>query len=448
MHSAAYEGPCRVGKPEDLTPEADERRAKEKLAQLKQNLAALDDPWLDVREPIVFQWTDDFIVHQAEIEKLSPAADQADVLLLDSTGLPQYPAVRIAERYRKPVLMVGYVATVDVTAYLRSQGLQAWAASDWLDLRRWLRILRARKALARTRMLLAMRGNVVPTGVVSSIADLEGLRARLGVGHQCVAAEEVLERMKSLPPGLADQAQALTRQLIERAADCEMTFDQLLPSVRFYMAVRWALADYECNAFTIPCFEICATQEMERERVTFCLAHTLLKDDGIPSACEADTNVLMAIATLIYTSNRSPHMGNSSVASYEDNMVFIHHDVPGLKVDGLDKPAAPYGIKNFTMAGWGGTLRYNADDRRGSPVTMLRFNPQGTAMMVVRGEFVQTLNYMAVGCALGYRFRVADARAFFRTQQDFGHHFAWVFGDWADDIADLGEAAGLDVICL
>ena len=53
----------------------------------------------------------------------------------------------------------------------------------------------------------------------------------------------------------------------------------------------------------------------------FCLTHSRLRDEGIPSACEADTNVLMAITLLMYLSVKSVYMGNSYLVDRGENIL-------------------------------------------------------------------------------------------------------------------------------
>jgi len=446
VHSAAYEGPCRVGRKEDLTPEADRQNNEQQFQRFCQTVRTEIAPTAEVLEPVAVEWRDDFVVHESELNKLEPDAFAADLLLMGPGGLEQYPAVAIAERYQKPLVLVGHVSTVDITAYLRARGREGYAFLDYEALNSFLHLFQVRKALAQTRLLIALKGEVLSTGVVSSISDLDGLKSRYGIDHRLITAEEILEAMGKLSPEQAEEADALTKRLIAEAKQSAMTAEQLLPSVRFYLAARQTLAKYECNAFTLPCFEICATQVMEQEQVTFCLAHSLLKDEGIPSACEGDVNVLTAMAVLMYLSRKAAHMGNTWVCDRENNIITVHHDVPARKMKGLDAPNVPYGIKNFTVGGWGGTLRYDISRDVGQPVTIARFNPQGTALMATTGEVVGCEGYMKVGCSLGYDLRVSDAARFFRLEQDFGHHFALVLGDYLPELRQLGELVGFEVV--
>ncbi len=448
VHSAAYEGPCRVGPRESLTPEADERRGQEAferfIASLREGLGG----HAEMLQPALYRWKDDFVITDESFAEIEKDVHQADAIVVHTTGLGQYPAIAMAHRYGLPIITIGQVGAVDIVAYLRSRGMDAWAVYDVEDLNELLRLLYVRKALARTRVLIVTNNNLLPLGVVSSIDDLTGLRMRFGVDHRLRTVEELLEHMRNLAPEAAAEAEQLTRELIQGAEQSDMTFEQLLPSVRFYVAVKRMLEMYDCNAFTIPCFEICATRVMEQERVTFCLAHTLLKDEGIPSACEGDVNVLLSIAVLMYLSGKSPHMGNTSVVDRAENIIAVHHDVPGLKMKGLEGERLPYGIKNFTVGGWGGTLRYDISRDVGEPVTILRFNPLGDSFIAAVGEVVGCQGYMDVGCSLQYRIRIEDADEFYRCMQDYGHHFALVFGDYGRELERLAEVLKVGAVIL
>ena len=447
VHSSSYEGPCRVGKREDLAPEAEKQRGRENYQQFVAGLEENLGPDARLLEPAYLEWHDDFVLTESEITKLEPDVHDADLVFMAHAGLPQYPAIAIAQRYGKPVGMMGWVASVDIAAYLRSRGLEGYSFLDFEHFNHVLSLLRVRKAFRRTRFLVASEGNsTVPTGVVSSIWDMEGLKRRYGIEYTCISAADLICEMDNLSEGELKQAEEWTNRLVDNAEISHMSKEDVIPSVKFYLAVSKALAKYESNAFVIPCFEICAKGVMEERRVVFCLTHTLLKDAGIPSACEADTNVLMAIALLMYISKKSAYMGNSYLIDREENILAVHHDVPGLKMKGLDEPDLPYEIKNFTVGGWGATIRYDFSRDIGAPVTLARFDPTGTRVLVVKGEIAGSGGVDQVGCALQAHIKVRDIVDLFHKEMDFGHHLAVVYGDYVQDVKELGELMGFEVV--
>jgi len=447
IHSGAYEGPCRVGKKEDLTPEAERERGRNEFQASVRDLKANLSDDVRVLEPVSMEWKDDFVVSECELARLQPDVQEADLVLGLPSGLGQYPAIRIAHRYGRPVGTMGWVASIDTTAYLRSRDMEGYSFLDYEHLNQVLSLLRARKAFRQTRFLVATEGNsMVPTGVVSSIWDLEGLKARYGIDYACVPARDIIRGMEDLTKAEMEQVDGIATRLVKNAQATHMSTDDVARSVRFYMATKRALDRYECNAFVIPCFEVCARQILEEQRVTFCLTHSLLKDEGIPSACEADCNVLMAISLLMYLSNKSAYMGNSYSVSREENMLAVHHDVPGLKMKGLDGPDLPYEIRNFAVGGWGATIRYDFAQDMGAPVTLARYDPTGTRVLVVGGRIAGGGGFDRVGCSLSVYVKVRDIVDLYHKEMDFGHHLAMVYGDYVDQVKQLGAVMGFEVV--
>ncbi len=446
IHSEAYEGPCRTGALKELTPDADMRRSREFFEKFSRELRQNLGNHANIMEPVLFESHDDFIVRETELLKLEPDIFAADLVLV-AGGLNQRPAITIGERYRKPVGLLGWVTSVDVTAYLRSHNLEGYAFLDNDDLKRFLKLLQVRKAFRQTRMMIVTQGDSFPSvGVVSSIADLDGLRNRLGVDHVFISASQMIEAMDNLPADVEQEAKKLTDRLVRNAQACHMKKEDVMPSVRFFETAKLFLERYECNAFAIPCFEICATKVMEQRRVAFCLAHSLLKDMGIPSACEADTNVLMAIALLTYLSGKSVFMGNSWEKDRKKNILRVCHDVPGLRMKGLDKPSLPYELRNFTVAGWGATIRYDFKQDKGQSVTLARFNPAGDKVLVAAGKIVGGDGFDGISCSLAADIKINDVVDFFEKEQDFGHHLAMVYGDYTAEVVRLGKLMGFDVV--
>jgi len=453
VHTEPYEGPCRVGEMGTLTPEADRQRGQEQFGAFVSTLKEHLPSAARLLEPVYLEWHDDFVLPKSELAKLIPAVYDADLVLIGAAGLPQYPAITIAHEFGKPVGMMptgpgGWMTGVDIAAYLRSRGMEGYAFFDYADLSRYISLLQVRKAFRQTRFFIAGEGNsLVPSGVVSSLWDVEGLKQRYGIDYALVPADELTRQMDALTEEDRAEARRITTRLIENAEAVHMSEEDILPSVEFYLAARKALEKHEANAFVIPCFEICAKQVMQKRRVTFCLTHTLLKDAGIPSACEADVNALMAISLLTYVARKSVYMGNTYLVDRDRNILAVHHDVPGLKMKGLDAPDLPYQIRSFTVGGWGVTVRYDFSRDLGETVTLARFNPVGTKVLVARGEIAGSGGVDEVGCSLSVHIKLAnDIRDFFYKQRDFGHHLAMVYGDYIEDIKMLGEIMGFEVV--
>jgi hypothetical protein len=113
---------------------------------------------------------------------------------------------------------------------------------------------------------------------------------------------------------------------------------------------------------------------------------------------------------------------------------------------GIDKEMMPYRIQSFTNSGWGVTLRYDFNRDKGETITLLRFHPTGKKMLTVKGKIVAGAGVDTIGCATGVYYQVNDVKDFFKKQLEFGHHFAWVYGDYIEKIKNFGDVMGIEVI--
>lgn len=448
VHSGAYEGPCRVGDEKTLSPDTEKAQSKRRFNEFYEDLRGNLISDAEILDPICLEWGEDWIMPESEFEKLKSDLHEVDLFLVASSGLPQYPAVEMAQRYNKPLAMLGQVTSIDVSAYLRARGFEGYAPLDFRDLNRLISLLRVRKAVRQTKMLVATYGNLITVGVVSNLYDLQDLKARFGIDYTCIPPEQVFNEMDNIIKSEAEQkkAEEQTERLIENAQKVHMRREYIHQSVNFYLAAKSLMEKYRCNAFVMPCFEVCVKRIPADRQVTFCLAHSLLKDEGFPSACEGDINVLLTMTLLMYTSRKSAYMGNSYVIDKEENLIALHHDVPGLKMKGLNKPDLPYEIKNFTVEGWGATIRYDFSHDIGETVTLARFNPTATKLFVAKGKIAGGEGFNKVGCILRANIKVRDVVDFFHKEADFGHHLAMVYGDYTQEIRELGDLMGFDVI--
>jgi len=424
VHMYAYEGPCRTGNGEQLTTEYDRKTGEETFNKMKGELKSIYNEGVNLLEPVHIEWNDDFIFKEEYYNEIEKELDKTDIFLI-SGGLSQYPASQL-----------------DTTAYLRSIGKEGYGYIDFQDADYNFKLLRTKKAISKTKVLFIFKGDMVSKGVVSNIRNIEELTVNLGVEFKYMNSEDLLNEVNLLNENEVFKAERITDDLIDNAEFCYMERKDVLKSVKFYVTVRKMLDRFECNAFTIPCFEICSTRRLDKEKYVFCLAHSLLKEDGIPSACEADLNVLMAINVLINLTNSSPHMGNKSY----DNLVSIFHAVPTRYMKRRDNKAMPYGIQSFTHSNWGASLRYNYDNDKGSDITFLRFGPTGTRMFAVKANIVADIGYKEIGCGTGFYAQVSNVKDFFRKECEFGHHYAWVYGDIKEQLKDLGEILGIEVV--
>jgi L-fucose isomerase-like protein len=463
-HASAYEGPCRLGKGEQLTNDYDKKSGAEKFKVYKQVLSKYPD-FVEFINPEYLYCTDSFIYRNSELyDQVKKDLDKADFLLTEGV-LSTYPTLLIAKEAGIPAGVTGCCSS-DYPAGARNMGLEAYGYIDHEDVKRHFRLLRARKGVRKMKVLYVLQDTVLPFGSVCNI-EPSVLTSSLGVDVRFLNAENLFEAVRSITPEQKTEAMEKTRELLGGAKKNTMTEENVQKSVELYVVVKGLLEKYDCNAFSMPCHEVCATRKFNDEfHFTPCLCHSLLKEDGIPSACELDLNVLMAIASLINLTGSAPMMGNTGPFFIPDkldfsvpnglpvlpevvgkeNICYTFHAVQTRKMRGITEPNQEYNLQSFTHAGWGATIRHDFNAEIGETITLLRFSPDAKKMMAVKGEIVAGAGIDDIGCATGLYWKCSDIRDFFHKQQNFGHHFAWVYGDWIKDLTEFGELLGVEVI--
>lgn len=453
VHRSAYMGPCRGGSWEQLERSYDEMMAAENFEKMQESLKQIyaDEPDIHLQKPVYLEFLDEFIVREAELNLVKD--EDTDVFLLDGL-MGQHLAVNIAKKFKKPICAVGCCTSTDVTACLRAAGFESYGSIDLEGTKPVMKMLQCRKTIANTRVLSILKGDICSKGVESNIRDLDRITNKWGINFKFLNAEDFLQEITDLSDEEIKQAENIADDLMSQAETCHLQRDMMIRSTKVYVATKKLLQRYECNAFTLPCFEICATRRINAEKYTWCLTHSLLKEEGIPSACEADYNALISMIVVMAVAGNAPHMANTHPALPHEipddvkdtgNLIKMYHAVPTRHMKTRSGAPEPFGLQSFTEDHWGATMRYHYNRDIGETVTMVRFNPQGTTLMAATGTIVTETGYDKIGCDTGLLVDVKNKAKFFDAQCNYGHHMTWAYGDISDALDALGNAVGFSV---
>ncbi len=449
IHTDKWEGPCRWT---GVSP-ADERRgAQQWFARWAKELRdgpLARSPEVNLLEPTHITFSEKFVLTPAELRKLGPDAPSADVLYLIPAG-SSLSAFELGKHLGKPILLNGLgCRNVDIAAYTRAMGNEAFVARDGADFNQLLRLLLARKVFRQTAVLFPTDRGLPAVCSVGSVWDLDGLRKRLGVNVKTISyrrLSEEMERVLASAPA-TEEAQKAAAELIAKADRSFIDPKYVVRSMQFYRAVRNLMARHACNAFTIECFEFCSSRLPERWTITPCLIHALLRNLQCASSCEADLGSLLAMRMLMSVAARSCHQGNSDPAGPE--AFRINHSSTSMKMNGFDKPDMPYQLGRFVSQGWGTKAVINFLGNPEKTVTVARVNPLATKLLVLKGQLVGASGWGKdlIGCSVEAVIKPPEGRLgeFMAKRLDYGNHLQWVYGDHADALRRLGEILGLTV---
>jgi len=453
IHEEAYEGSCRNGNLKYMTMAAETEAMKNGLESLKKEVTGFSfSPGIEVLDPQgIYLWVEkanpEIMLKDQELNKLNEDDPMTDLYVVTG-GLPQFTCVRIAETYKKPVIFLSSSGWgLDVPGGLRTIGFESFYVQDMTQLNDLLVVFKARKAFQNTRFLNVTNFEVVPKGVISSVSDIDFIREKYGMDYHTVNYGEFFTEMDNLlkQKEIQQKAEKLAEELMTGSDATNMSRQDVINSFKFYLTVLYFFDKYNCNAFGIECFELCSSMNPWNRRFTPCMTHSLLKNEGFPSACEKDLNALLSMAVMMYISYKPAYMGNPDF-DHEKNTIILHHSDSPTRMHGFDQPADYYEIKSFTEAGFGATLRYDYDAHKGQEVTLARFDPSARKILVVPGEISGGAGMDGFGCSQKVSIAIKNSRETMRKMQDFGHHMSMVFGNCLEQIKDLSILMGFEAI--
>jgi L-fucose isomerase-like protein len=452
-HTDKWEGPCRfnVQSPEEEKKNA--LRSFENFSNAIKN-SKYDKSIVDFLEPAQIMFVEDFKISEEEFKKIEEDAKVADVLYINPSG-SSISAYDIARRYKNPVVLSSGLScrTVDISAYCRSNGLECYIPNSFEETEQLFTILKARKTFSQTRILFPTNWGWPSVASVAGINDPEKLKDQFGIELIKISYDDLskdMDRTKN-DKMLIKNAVEIADTIFKNADHSFIDKKYVINSIEFYQTIVNLMKKYNCNAFTIECFEFCTSRLPQKWNITPCLIHTMFKDLGIPSACEGDLGGLLAMQMLMSLSNKSPHFGNMFYQEKGNGIITVNHSVPGIKMNGFDKPGLPYQLGHFVESGWGSKAIVDFMNNETKEVTVIRMNPTGTGLLVLKGILVGSHGWSEdlLGCNVS-AFIVGKesgtAEEFIRKQTDYGNHLSWVYGDYSNQLKKLGDLIGVDVV--
>lgn len=451
-HTDVWEGPCRF----NVTSMEEEKKMALKAYENFSNAirtGPFDRSAVTFQEPSQILFVEDFRITEAEYKKVSDDAMKADVLYISPDG-SSIATYEIARRYNKPVVLSSGLNCrgVDISAYCRSHGLECYIPNSQDEINETFALLKARKGFSSTKILYPTDWGWPSVASVSGINKPESLKEMFGIELVRISYNDLsreVERVKA-DKSFAEEAASMAGTIFSNAEHSFIDEKYVTRSMEFFQAVVNLMKANECNAFTIECFEFCTSRLPQKWQITPCLIHTMLKDLGIPSACEGDLGGLLAMHLLMLVSNKSPHLGNMFYQTEGAGELTVNHSVPGIKMNGFDKPGLPYQLGHFVESGWGTKAIVDFMNNETKDVTVARMNPEGTGLLVLRGNLVSSKGWGedVPGChdIANIVGKISGtSEEFVRNQADYGNHLPWVYGDYAGQLEKLCKLTGVEI---
>ncbi len=341
------------------------------------------------------------------------------VLELAGTAGKDFPVALVAHR-----TMNSLAASVEALSRLRAEGFRA--AQLFLlnkgvrgEVDAFLRAARTRRALDGMRLLVI--GEPSPWLVHSSVG-WEHFAQSLGVEPIKVSLEEVVRRYSSITTREAEK-------LLKRFEGIEakgVGDEDLVKSLRMYLALKGLLKEYSAATLTIRCFDLL------KYGVTACIALSMLNDEGFIAGCEGDVPATLSMATLSLISGSPSFMGNVAWVDESENTLLIAHCTAPVSL------GRKYVLRTHFESGL--SVAVEAYPRKGEVVTLARLDGRSLTLRVGTGVVLNDAPVTGNACRTQLLLRLRDAGRLIR--EPIGNHYAVVPGDWVRALKFFADFTG------
>jgi L-fucose isomerase-like protein len=399
----------------------------EKLEQLRESLR------IDVQ---ILKGVD--VYEEKDVQLLNEYAAKADVVLLYKPHLGLGSCVVKISEFNLPMVLFSDEGLVnnplDALEYIYPRE-KVWVAVDYEDLDTYLMALSAKKKLAQTKMLILNADYPHWERFLCRVhGGSEAIKEKLGIELEYVKSEEVIERWKKVG---AERVRPLVENWMKGAERIVEPGEEDVVSVaKLYFVMKDLLEEKNAKAVTMA--------YGENPLPVPCFAYTNLRDEGVPSACEADIISLLSMVMLNYVAQKPCFMGNTFVDATDGTLIITHCVCPR-RMEGYKTNPEPYTFRRYHKHKFVGSLTAYVKMDVGREVTICRLSGDLKSMLMARGTIVDCVDSDAEEyCRVKAKVKIDDPKEL--VHRASGNHHVMVYGDCRNPLKILNETLGITTI--
>ncbi len=288
---------------------------------------------------------------------------------------------RIATETQIPVVVfapVGTAFTGHVARAYRTPGIHVVSSLEWSAVENGLRMFRAKRMFEETRVLW-IRGDKRNETVMERL----GVKVRAiprDTFNQEFDKQPATAEVKDLASEIRRKAQAIREPNEADTVNC----------MRAYATAKRLMATEKANALSMDCLGMVAAKLVPTPP---CGAWTMLQDQGITAGCEADLFGAISLMMTSYLLDRPGYM-NDPVPETVKNLLIASHCTSGTRLEGFDKPAAPFILRNHSESALGVSMQVLWP--KAQPITLVRFS-SANEMIIDTGRVASNVDTPPAG---------------------------------------------------
>jgi L-fucose isomerase-like protein len=253
---------------------------------------------------------------------------------------------------------------------------------------------------------------------------------------------EYTELLRELDSISDDRAKPLAEAILKNSywVSGSISKEDVVKSVKLYYAVKRLVEKYGAEAVAFNCFTI-MLRDINALPVTPCLAITLLNDEGIPAACEADLNSLVLQVAFTHIAKR-PGWISDPIFDFSDSSVTYAHCTAPTKMNGFGERREQYALDTHDESGKPLVVRVKMTE--GKKITVAQISPDFTKLYIAVVEIASS-PVVDLACRTKIKVRVENAAMHMWNFKPPLHRVV-AYGDWSRELSMLARYMGLEVV--
>jgi len=337
-------------------------------------------------------------------------------------------ADRIAREGGVPTIIfapVGTTFTGHLAGISRQAGVHVISSLEWPAVEDGLRMIRAKRMFEETRVLW-----------IKGKERNETVLDRLGTKVRAISRDTFNQRFDQMPE--TEEVKDIASTFRKGAKKVvEPNWQDSVNSARAYTTAKRLMADEQANALSMDCLGMVGARLVPTPP---CGAWTILQDQGITAGCEADLHGATSMMLTSYLLDRPSYM-NDPVPETAKNLLIVSHCTSGTRLNGFDKPKAPYILRSHSESDLGVSVQVLWPV--GAPVTLVRFsNPH--ELIVDTGTVVSNVDTPpAGGCRTSVELKMDNIED---SRDVLGFHQCVTLGNHLRTVEGFCQLYGIKIV--
>jgi hypothetical protein len=353
------------------------------------------------------------------------------VMLLDRQK-HAWPTAALAAESGIPTVVfspLGTSFTTNTINLAEKQGCVIYSTDNFDQVISGLKLLKAGARIKRTKAVV-IKGTERKETMLS---------ADMGIKLQYIPADTFINMYNAMP--VNDDVIKMTNDYVKLAKDIRLaTRQDIINGIKSYLVAAKILETEKADAITMDCLGALGDKGVSLP----CISWSRMNDDGIPSACEADTGALASHIIVQYLFDR-PGFQQDPVADTSDDTIIGAHCSCPTRLNGFNNPPEPFELIHH---------HGNRDAvprtfwKKGQRITCLDFLPQAetkkdrSQLLVSTGTVIDNLSVPpSGGCVVSVKVKMDGGQEVLSFP---GFHQIFFYGDFKHELKDFCHMCNFD----